>query len=364
LSRRTFVRILQGGNGIQQQSALAEGSAESKFRTPEGAIMNEEKQQDHRIAGLHHVTAIASAAKENLRFYKSVLGLRLVKTTVNFDDPGTYHLYYGSYEGAPGTILTFFPWQGAVRGRAGSGMTSATAFQIPPGTIDAWMERFADLAIDFEAPVERFSEAVLRLRDPDGLPLELIESAAASVLPVHEAAANSTTGIPPEIAIRGFHSVSLCVSGYEQSARLLTDVFGYRYVGQEGERFRFESGDETQGPGRFLEILCQPDVFVRGKPGAGTVHHVAFRTRSDEEQLEWREKLIEFGLNVTPVLDRNYFHSVYFREPGGVLYEIATDPPGFTADEALDHLGESLRLPSWLEPRRDIIEARLPVLRG
>lgn len=326
--------------------------------------MEQTQQPVAPVAGLHHVTAIASGARENLRFYESVLGLRLVKTTVNFDDPGTYHLYYGNYEASPGTILTFFPWQGAVRGRAGTGMTAATAFLIPPGTLDAWMGRFADLAIDFEAPAERFSENVLRLQDPDGLPLELVESASAGELPVHEGTAASVSGIPPEISIRGFHSVSLCVAGYEHSARLLTEVFGYKSEGQQGERFRFRAGaDKTAAPGRYIDILCQPDTLPRSRPGAGTVHHIAFRARSEEEQLQWREKVLSFGLNVTPVLDRNYFRSVYFREPGGVLYEIATDPPGFTADEPLEHLGETLRLPAWLEPRRDIIEARLPALR-
>jgi len=331
-----------------------------------GGIVEQAAHGPLPVAGLHHVTAIASGAKQNLQFYESVLGLRLVKTTVNFDDPGTYHLYYGNYQAEPGTIMTFFPWQGATRGRAGTGMTSATAFRIPPGSIDYWMGRFADRAIDFDSPVDRFGEAVLFLQDPDGLPIELIESpvfVGASSAAEQPAGAKGSD-IPTASAIHGFHSVSICVAGYEHSARLLTDVFGYKSLGNEGHRFRFQAATPNGGvPGRFIDILCQPDTLLRSRPGAGTVHHIAFRARTDEEQLQWREKVLEFGLDVTPVLDRNYFHSVYFREPGGVLYEIATDPPGFTADEDLQHLGESLRLPAWLEPRREFIEARLPALR-
>ncbi|MCW5962783.1 MAG: ring-cleaving dioxygenase [Bryobacterales bacterium] len=313
------------------------------------------------IAGLHHVTAIASDARANLRFYEGVLGLRLVKQTVNFDDPGTYHLYFGDAHGSPGSILTFFPWAGALPGRAGTGMTMATAFAVPPNAIEFWMGRFADLAIDFEAPSERYGDDVLRFKDPDGLPLELIQQKGS------ERGTADPRAIPPLIpadaAITGFHGVSLCVAGYERSARLLTDVFGYAFVGQEGERFRFQSSGAGQSAGSYVDLLCQPDTLVRGRSGAGTVHHVAFRARDEEQQLQWREKVREFGLDVTPVLDRNYFRSIYFREPGGVLYEIATDPPGFAADEALEHLGETLKLPDWLEPRRASIEARLPALR-
>ncbi len=313
------------------------------------------------VTGIHHVTGIASGPKENLRFYEGVLGLRLVKQTVNFDDPGTYHLYYGDPNGSPGSILTFFPWQGAHPGRAGTGMTMATSFRVAPGAIDFWMGRFADLAIEFEAPTNRFGDLVLRFKDHDGLPLEIIEQQDASPGAADKRALPPQ--IPAEAAITGFHGVSLCVAGYERSALLLTEVFGYHFVGQAGDRFRFQASSAGH-PGSFVDLLCQPDMLVRGRSGAGTIHHVAFRARDEQEQLQWREKVREFGLDVTPVLDRNYFRSIYFREPGGVLYEIATDPPGFAADEAPDHLGESLKLPDWLEPRRASIEARLPPLRG
>ncbi len=313
------------------------------------------------IAGIHHVTAIASDPKRNVSFYEQELGLRLVKTTVNFDDPGTYHLYYGDETGLPGTILTFFPWPGAFPGRAGTGMTMATAFQVEPGSIDFWMGRFADRALDFEAPVERFKERVLAFQDPDGMRLELVESPMAGAGQVNPGRASTQAGIVDEAAIRGFHGVSLCVQDADASGRLLTEVFGFHSAGQHGDRYRFVSPEGSAGA--FVDLVCTSGELVRGRSGAGTVHHVAFRARSDKEQLEWRELLLENGYQPTPVLDRNYFRSIYFREPGGVLFEIATDPPGFTADEEADTLGSALKLPEWLEPRRDAIAARLPALR-
>jgi glyoxalase family protein len=314
------------------------------------------------IAGIHHVTAIASEPRRNVRFFENELGLRLVKTTVNFDDPGTYHLYYGDDTGSPGTILTFFPWVGAQPGRAGTGMTMATAFQVAPGSIDYWMERFADRALDFEAPVERFGEKVLAFKDPDGMNLELVETPLAVESSTVPGRASEAAGIPDASAIRGFHGVSLCVPGPEASARLLADTLGFQSEGERGKRFRFRA--KGANTGAYVDLLCQADEIVRGRSGAGTVHHVAFRAQSDEEQLAWRERLLSDGRHVTEVLDRNYFHSIYFREPGGVLFEIATDPPGFSADESVDELGSNLKLPEWLEPRRESIAKRLPALRG
>jgi glyoxalase family protein len=311
------------------------------------------------IAGIHHVTAIASDPRRNVQFYEQELGLRLVKTTVNFDDPGTYHLYYGDDQGQPGTILTFFPWVGALPGRAGTGMTSATSFQVPPGSLDFWMGRFADRALDFETPIERFRERVLAFRDPDGMPLELVETPLATESTVEPGRAAVAAGIPAEVAIRGFHGVSLCVMDKDASARLLTGGFGMQAVGEQGNRARFRTAET--GAGSFVDLVC--GEAVRGKPGAGTVHHVAFRARTDEEQLALREALLAERYSVTPVLDRNYFRSIYFREPGGVLFEIATDPPGFAVDESVDALGSTLKLPEWLEPRREAIAARLPALR-
>lgn len=307
------------------------------------------------IPGIHHVTAIAGAAQRNLDFYVGCLGLRLVKRTVNFDDPGTYHFYYGDEVGRPGTILTFFPWQGMPQGRAGPGMASATAFAVPPGSLGFWTDRFAAEAMNFEPPRERFGQQVLAFADPDGLPLELVEDPGAEARRGWEAGP-----VPTEHALRGFHGVTLCVEGYERTARLLTEVFGWEHRGEEGERIRFIApGAEA---GRVVDLRFQPNRRP-GRMGAGTGHHVAFRARDDAEQREWREALVSLGFDVTPVVDRDYFHSIYFREPGGVLFEIATDPPGFTVDESVEELGTHLRLPPWLEARRGDVESVLPPLR-
>jgi glyoxalase family protein len=308
-----------------------------------------------KIRGIHHVTAIATDPQANVDFYVSVLGLRLVKRTVNFDDPYTYHLYYGDDAGSPGTILTFFPWPGAVRGRLGAGQTSATSFAVPLGSLDAWMERFAERAIDFGRIEERFGERVLPVQDPDGLALELVESESAP-----RDAWWHHGPVRPEHAIRGFHGVTLTVEGYERTAELLTDTMGWTQTDEAGSRFRFTSGEDV--PGATVDVVCAPGLGI-GRVAAGTVHHVAFRAKSDEKQLAWRKRLVKAGMNVTPVLDRQYFHSIYFREPGGVLFEVATDPPGFTLDEKVEELGRALKLPPWLEERREGIEARLPELK-
>jgi len=309
------------------------------------------------ISGLHHITAIASDPQANLDFYTGVLGLRLVKRTVNFDDPGTYHFYFGDEAGTPGTILTFFPWPGAFPGRPGSGMASAVAFSIPAGSLDFWMERFATRALDFDGPFERLGQPGISLRDPDGLHLELIEQSEND----ERLARWSAAGVPAQAAIESFHSVSLCLNGYEASARLLTETFGYETAGEEGDRFRFRS--PSGAAGALADLRCQPDRLLRGQMGAGTIHHVAFRASDPEDQLAWREKLVEQGFNVTPALDRQYFRSIYFREPGGVLFEIATDPPGFTLDEEVGALGAGLKLPPWLEAQRPRIEKLLPEMR-
>jgi glyoxalase family protein len=308
---------------------------------------------EKKVAGLHHVTAIASDPQRNLDFYVGLLGLRFVKRTVNFDDPGTYHFYFGDRRGIPGTILTFFPWPGARRGIRGIGQIEATAFAISPDSVGYWLERFKQHHVTAERTSPRFGEEGIRFIDPDGLLLELIVSdSPARFEPWPD------SPIVPEHALHGFHSVSAALEGYEKTARLLTDSFGYRLVEQSGNRFRFVSPDDS-APGRIVDLLCMPD----GRPGnvaAGSVHHIAFRTRNDAEQLQWREHLVELGYNVTPVIDRIYFHSIYFREPGGILFEIATEPPGFTLDEKLDELGTRLRLPPWMESARSQIEQVLP----
>jgi glyoxalase family protein len=309
-----------------------------------------------KIPGLHHVTAIASDPQRNLDFYVGLLGLRFVKRTVNFDDPGTYHFYFGDRRGTPGTILTFFPWPGVRRGIRGIGQIEATAFSISPDSVGYWLERLKQQHVAAERTASRFGEEVIRFVDPDGLLLELITSSSlASVEPWLD------SSVPPEHGLRGFHSVSAALEGYEKTARLLTDTFGYRLVEESGNRFRFASRDDG-APGRIVDLLCLPDSGV-GRVAAGSVHHIAFRARDEQEQLQWREQLVDLGYNVTPVIDRIYFHSIYFREPGGVLFEIATEPPGFKLDETIEELGTGLRLPPWLEPTRSQIEKILPAIR-
>ncbi len=304
------------------------------------------------IRGLHHVTAIASDPQRNLDFYVGLLGLRFVKRTVNFDDPGTYHFYFGDNRGTPGTIMTFFPWPRARRGTRGTGQVEATAFAISPDSVGFWLERLKQQQVAAEK-ISRFGKEGIRFLDPDGLLLELI---AADAAPMVELWPDSP--IPPEHALRGFHSVSAALEGYEGTARLLTDIFGYRLIEESGNRFRFGSADE-KAPGRLIDVLCMPDAAF-GNVAAGSVHHIAFRAKDDAEQLTWREKLFHFGLNATPVIDRTYFHSIYFREPGGILFEIATEPPGFTLDEKLEELGTHLEIPSWMESTRGQIEQALP----
>jgi glyoxalase family protein len=308
---------------------------------------------DSKIPGLHHVTAIASDPQRTLDFYVGLLGLRFVKRTVNFDDPGTYHFYFGDRRGTPGTILTFFPWPGARRGIRGTGQVEATAFAISPDSVGYWLKRFKQQHVTAEKPSTRFGEEVIRLVDSDGLMIELIGSSShAQIEPWPD------SPVPVEHAVHGFHSVSAALEGYERTARLLTDSFGYRLIEESGNRFRFASADNS-APGRIVDLLCQPDSAM-GRVAAGSVHHIAFRAKDATEQLQWRERLVDLGYNVTPVIDRTYFHSIYFREPGGVLFEIATEPPGFTLDEKLDELGTRLRLPSWMESARSEIEKILP----
>jgi glyoxalase family protein len=308
---------------------------------------------DSKIPGLHHVTAIASDSQRNLDFYVGVLGLRFVKRTVNFDDPGTYHFYFGDRRGTPGTILTFFPWPGARRGIRGTGQVEATAFAIPPNSIGYWLDRLKQQRVTAERTSTRFGEEVIRLLDPDGLMIELIASNSHGQVDLWP-----DSPVPAEHVLHGFHSVSAALEGYERTARLLTDSFGYRLIDESGNRFRFASADGS-ARGRIIDLLCQPDTAM-GRVAAGSVHHIAFQAKDDAEQLLWREHLVDLGYNVTPVIDRTYFHSIYFREPGGVLFEIATEPPGFTLDEKLDELGTHLRLPPGMESARSQIEEILP----
>ena len=308
------------------------------------------------IRGLHHVTAIASDPQRTLDFYVGLLGLRFVKRTVNFDDPASYHFYFGDARGTPGTILTFFLWPGARRGIRGTGQIEATAFAIPPNSAGYWLDRFREHRVPAEKIPARFGEEVIRIVDPDGLLIELIGS-----IPITGFEPWSDGAVSVEYSLRGFHGVSVSLEGYEQTAKLLTETFGYQLLEQSSNRFRFAAPGKS-GIGRIVDLLCMPDGST-GRVAAGSVHHIAFRSRDDEEQLAWRQRLVGLGYNVTPVIDRTYFHSIYFREPGGVLFEIATDPPGFTLDERLKELGENLRLPPWLEPSRSQIEKILPPIK-
>ena len=305
--------------------------------------------------GIHHVTAIAGRAQRNLEFYTRVLGLRLVKKTVNFDDPGTYHFYYGDEAGHPGAILTFFPWEHAAPGRLGVGETQEVVFRVPAGSIGYWTHRLVEKGAPHDAPEKRFGETVLAFRDPDGMRLALVGVPGAESEP-----AWSGADVPAEHAIRGFHSASLLVGRAEPTGAILTDVLGFREVAREGSVIRYGAGDAVLGG---LIDLREAGNFPRGRPGAGTVHHVAFRAASDAVQAEMVERLAEVhGIRATEQKDRNYFRSVYFREPSGILFEIATDDPGFAVDEPAESLGQSLKLPRFLEPHRESIEAALPAL--
>ncbi|HSG82032.1 MAG TPA: ring-cleaving dioxygenase [Gemmatimonadota bacterium] len=305
------------------------------------------------IPGIHHITALAGDPRRNVDFYTRVLGQRLVKRTVNFDDPGTYHLYYGDELGRPGTILTFFPWPGAPRGRRGVGQATVTAYRAPEGSLGYWKERLESRGLEVSTET-RFEREVLRFEDPDGLELELVASEGGSSFVPWE-----DTDVPAEHALRGFAGVTLGESEFDPTSIFLTDVMGFRLEAEEGPRRRFEAGE---GDGvAAIDVVKMPGV-ERGTIAAGSVHHIAWRTRDDEEQRAWQECLAAAGWSVTPVRDRQYFRSIYFHEPGGTLFEIATDPPGFTADESPKQLGSSLKLPPWLEPSRERIEAVLPVL--
>lgn len=308
------------------------------------------------ISGIHHITAIASSASENLAFYQEVLGLHLVKKTVNFDDPYTYHLYYGDSAGTPGTLITFFTWEDLPRGEAGAGMVSATAFSIPMGSIDYWRKRLKVHGID-TLDEERFGEHLIQFKDPHGLSLELIETPK-----VYSPLVQSRHSKLAAHRILGFHSATALLSSLEESQSLLVSLLGMKLHDKEGNRYRFKM-KRDDAFGNFYDVVVDAQA-QSGQQGAGTVHHIAFRTPTDDEQKYWQKSLIDNGFPVTPIRDRKYFKSIYFHEPGGILFEIATDPPGFTVDEAYDHLGHKLQLPDQYEPVRNEIENRLPKLQS
>ncbi|MGH7526205.1 MAG: ring-cleaving dioxygenase [Gemmatimonadales bacterium] len=305
--------------------------------------------------GIHHITAIAGDPQRNLDFYTGTLGMRLVKLTVNFDDPGSYHLYFGNELGLPGSILTFFPWPDGRPGRQGTGQVGTVSLAIPSGSLGHWVERLLTHGVAYEGPTPRFDEQVLAFKDPDGMLLELVATPRVNgVEPWPEGP------VPAEHAVRGLHGATIWEDGDTGSADFLTRTLGLRLAGEDGARLRFESA--SAGVGSVVDLRRVPG-FWRGAGGVGTVHHVAFRAASASAQLAKRNEIERLGIGITPVVDRQYFQSVYFREPGGVLFEIATDAPGMTLDESPAELGSRLRLPPWYESNRERIERSLPPLR-
>jgi glyoxalase family protein len=350
-------------------------------------MVGENLKSQQGVLGIHHITAIARNPQRNIDFYSGLLGLRLVKLTVNFDDPTTYHLYYGDSLGHPGTILTFFPWSEAPNGHRGTGQVTAISFSVPGGSLTYWIDRLRNNGISFVGPSDRFGDEFISFPDPDGLMLELIspsDSKGKGQLEQQDHIADKSIweerSVNQDHAIRGFHSATLSQEGYERTASLLSDTMGFKHVATDNKegRFRFgiveknssdkesnnitESSSQTSSSsiGSFVDIVCQPEIS-RGNIGIGTVHHIAWRAANDKHQMDLRKKIVEQAkLNPTPVIDRTYFHSVYFREPGGILFEIATDPPGFAIDESPEDLGKQLKLPQWLEPIRAKLEQLLP----
>ncbi|MEO8861481.1 MAG: ring-cleaving dioxygenase [Ginsengibacter sp.] len=306
------------------------------------------------VLGLHHITAIAGNAKRNFEFYTKILGLRMVKRTVNFDDPGTYHFYFGDETGTPGGILTFFPWETIGQGYTGTGMATDIGYSVPEGSLDFWADRFRELNVKHEEISEKFGEKFLHFNDPDGLRIDLIVPSSKD-----ERKPWISKEVNADVATKGFHSVTLTVKNVTPTAKILTDVFGYTLVKQEGNKFRFVT-DAIENAS-IVDIIEAPNLS-RGNGAAGTNHHVAFRVKNDDILMEYREKIVSKGLNITPKIDRDYFFSLYFREPGGILFELATDNPGFAKDEPVNELGTHLKLPKQYESSRLEIERVLPII--
>lgn len=303
----------------------------------------------NKVLGIHHITAIAGDPQKNVNFYTGALGLRFIKKTVNFDDPFTYHFYYGNESGDPGTVLTFFPWgKDAIAGRKGNGQVTTISYSIPKASLDFWKERLHKNQIDFSV-YKKFDEDVILFSDHDGFESELI--------PCEDVRSGyDLIDVPAEHSIRGFHSATFSLPSKDKTENVMTDFLGFEKIAEDENRIRYHSNEGK--PGMLIDILVLPDN-ISGRMGTGAIHHIAFRARDDEHQLEFQKELKNGGLFVTDVMDRNYFHSIYFREPGNILFEIATDKPGFLIDESKENLGTHLKLPPWEEARRNVIENAL-----
>ena len=309
---------------------------------------------NNTIKGIHHITAIAGNAKKNFDFYTRILGLRLVKKTVNFDDPHTYHFYYGDKVGTPGTILTFFPWEGITTGRRGARQVTEIGYSVPDGSLDFWQKRFEDNNVIYNKPSEKFGEQYLSFLDPDGLKFELTVPKTPDTREPW-----TTDEISAENATRGFHHITITSNKMDATAKILTDIFGYKLLEQHVNRYRFVT-DAVENAA-IVDIVEIP-AEIAGHVAGGSVHHVAFRVENEEVLMQYREKIVNAGLHITEKIDRNYFYSLYFREPGGVLFELATDNPGFSVDEPVNELGSGLKLPAQYEAHRQEIEQSLPKL--
>ena len=307
----------------------------------------------NKILGLHHITAIASDAQRNYDFYTQTLGFRLVKKTVNFDDPTTYHFYFGNEVGTPGTVLTFFPWAGMSKGRDGAGMATEIGYSVPKGSLNFWKARFEKLNIRYNTG-EQFGEQYITFEDPDGLKLKLVETKQKDEREVWE-----TDEIKADVAIKGFHTVTLTPNNIKATAAILTEIFGYKQIDKESNLYRYQT-DAVENAA-IIDLLEMP-LAPRGINAGGTNHHIAFRVKDEDTLMAFREKIVAKGHGITEKINRDYFFSLYFREPGGVLFEIATDNPGFATDETVENLGSSLQLPTQHESMRDKIEKALPSL--
>jgi glyoxalase family protein len=309
---------------------------------------------ENKVLGIHHITAIAGNAKRNYEFYTKVLGLRMVKKTVNFDDPGTYHFYFGDEVGTPGSILTFFPWEGITTGRNGAGMATEIGYSVPDKSFDFWIDRFQKNNVKVTGTGKRFGEQYISFEDPDGLKLALIVPKQTDLRKPWE-----TAEVKDAVATKGFHSIALTLRDIKATAAVLTDIFEYTLEAQEGNRYRYST--KAIENASIVDLIEAPGENG-GIGGSGTIHHVAFRVKDESILMYFRDKVLKKGLNITPKIDRNYFFSLYFREPGGVLFEIATDNPGFDVDESVSELGTNLKLPAQYESNRKEIERVLPAL--